>query len=215
VHVFGLVGLLVMDGVALLELLAIIGIGLLIPGPNGLTCFAHSGLFGKRSNITLISGMAVGFLTVELSVGLLVDSLNESRGALVTLHWIGMIFLLLMAIAMFKTNPSKFKASEIESALGFKTGVLMQFVNGKEWAFVIIIMTQFIEPLGSGLVGIATIMLVTLVTCTTAMILWTILGDKLTETFSDDSRGKLIMKICGSLLGLLWVVFLIQGPQFS
>jgi len=91
----------------------------------------------------------------------------------------------------------------------------MQFVNGKEWAFVIIIMTQFIEPLGSGLVGIATIMLVTLVTCTTAMILWTILGDKLTETFSDDDRGRLIMKICGSLLGLLWIVFLIQGPQFS
>ena len=204
-----------MDGVALLELLAIIGIGLLIPGPNGLTCFAHSGLFGKKANITLIAGMAVGFLTVELSVGLLVDSLNESRGALVILHWIGMIFLLLMAIAMFKTNPNKFKASEVEKALGFKAGVLMQFVNGKEWAFVVIIMTQFIEPLGSGLIGIGTIMLVTLVTCTTAMILWTILGDKLTETFSDDARGKLIMKICGSLLGLLWVVFLIQGPQFS
>ena len=204
-----------MDGVALLELLTIIGIGLLIPGPNGLTCFAHSGLFGKRSNITLIAGMAVGFLTVELSVGLLVDSLNESQRALVILHWIGMIFLLFMAIAMFKTNASKLKASEIDSALGFKAGVLMQFVNGKEWAFVIIIMTQFIEPLGGGLVGIATIMLVTLVTCTTAMILWTILGDKLTETFSDGNRGKLIMKICGSLLVLLWIVFLIQGPQFS
>ena len=204
-----------MDGVALVELLTIIGIGLLIPGPNGLTCFAHSGLFGKRANITLISGMVVGFLTVELSVGLLVDSLNESRGALMILHWIGMIFLLLMAITMFRTNPSKFKASEIESALGFKAGVLMQFVNGKEWAFVIIIMTQFIEPLGGGLVGISTIMLVTLVTCTTAMILWTMLGDKLTETFSDDSQGKLIMKICGSLLGLLWIVFLIQGPQFA
>ena len=204
-----------MDGVALVELLAIIGIGLLIPGPNGLTCFAHSGLFGKRSNIALIAGMAVGFMTVELSVGLLVDSLNESQGALVILHWIGMIFLVLMAIAMFKTDPSKFKASEIEAALGFKTGVMMQFVNGKEWAFVIIIMTRFIEHLGGGLVGIGTIMLVTLVTCTTAMILWTMLGNKLTETFSDDARGRLIMKICGSLLGLLWIVFLIQGPQFT
>ena len=204
-----------MDGVALVELLAIIGIGLLIPGPNGLTCFAHSGLFGKKSNITLIAGMAVGFMTIELSVGLLVDSLNESQGALVILHWIGMIFLVLMAIAMFKIDPSKFKASEIEAALGFKTGVMMQFVNGKEWAFVIIIMTQFIEPLGGGLVGIGTIILVTLVTCTTAMILWTMLGNKLTETFSDDARGRLIMKICGSLLGLLWIVFLIQGPQFT
>ena len=35
---------------SLLELLIIIGIGLAIPGPNALTSFAHSGLFGKKSN---------------------------------------------------------------------------------------------------------------------------------------------------------------------
>ena len=204
-----------MDGVALVELLTIVGIALIIPGPNGLTCFAHSGLFGKKANVSLIFGMAIGFLCVELSVGLLVDSLSENTSALIVMHWVGMLFLLLMAIAMFRTNPNNFASESIESALGVKAGILMQFVNGKEWAFVIILMTQFIEPLGGGLTGISTIMAITLVLCVSAMTVWTLLGNRLNSVFTDERKGVLVMRVCGSLLGLLWLAFLIQGPQFS
>lgn len=204
-----------MDGVALVELLTIVGIALIIPGPNGLTCFAHSGLFGKKANVSLIFGMAIGFLCVELSVGLLVDSLSENTSALIVMHWVGMLFLLLMAIAMFRTNPNNFASENIESALGVKAGILMQFVNGKEWAFVIILMTQFIEPLGGGLTGISTIMAITLVLCVSAMTVWTLLGNRLNSVFTDERKGVLVMRVCGSLLGLLWLAFLIQGPQFS
>lgn len=204
-----------MDGVALVELLTIVGIALIIPGPNGLTCFAHSGFFGKKANVPLIFGMAIGFLCVELSVGLLVDSLSENTSTLIVMHWVGMLFLLLMAIAMFRTNPHNFTSENIESALGVKAGILMQFVNGKEWAFVIILMTQFIEPLGGGLTGISTIMAITLVLCVSAMTAWTLLGNRLNSVFTDERRGMLVMRVCGSLLGLLWLAFLIQGPQFS
>ena len=34
---------------ALFELLFLLGLGLITPGPNALTCFAHSGIFGKKS----------------------------------------------------------------------------------------------------------------------------------------------------------------------
>ena len=68
---------------ALLQLLAIIGIALLTPGPNPLTCFAHSGMFGKKSNTPLIIGMATGIIAIELTVGLVIDSLNENTTALV------------------------------------------------------------------------------------------------------------------------------------
>ena len=91
----------------------------------------------------------------------------------------------------------------------------MQFVNGKEWAFVIILMTQFIEPLGGGLTGISTIMAITLVLCVSAMTVWTLLGNRLNSVFTDERKGVLVMRVCGSLLGLLWLAFLIQGPQFS
>ena len=49
---------------ALLQLLLLLALGLVTPGPNALTCFAHSGMFGKKSNIPLITGMVVGFVTM-------------------------------------------------------------------------------------------------------------------------------------------------------
>ena len=61
---------------ALVQLLGIIGIALLTPGPNPLTCFAHSGMFGKKSNTPLIIGMATGVIAIELTVGLVIDSLS-------------------------------------------------------------------------------------------------------------------------------------------
>ena len=202
-----------MDWVALGELLTLLAIGLLTPGPNALTCFGHSGLFGPRANIKLIAGMVIGFVTIELSVGLLVDAVSDSTAAMNVLHWIGMTFLGAMVVAMFRFDPASVKVeNNIEGMLGLKVGIGMQFVNGKEWAFVIIMMTKFIEPLGGGITGISTIIFVTLTTCVSAMVLWTLAGARLNHLFTQGPTGKRIFQFCGLLLGLLWVVFLIQGP---
>ena len=202
-----------MDWVALGELLTLLAIGLLTPGPNALTCFGHSGLFGPRANIKLIAGMAIGFVTIELSVGLLVDAVSDSTAAMNALHWIGMAFLGAMVVAMFRFDPASVKVeNNIEGMLGLKVGIGMQFVNGKEWAFVIIMMTKFIEPLGGGMTGISTIIFVTLTTCVSAMVLWTLAGARLNHLFTQGTTGKRIFQFCGFLLGLLWVVFLLQGP---
>lgn len=197
---------------ALLELLLIIAIALATPGPNPLTVFAHSGLFGKKSNIPLITGMAIGLFIMQFSVGLAIDSLSENETALVTLHWVGMLFLLVMAVAIFKLDFSSLNVSESTGKIGLKTGICMQFVNGKEWAFIILIMSQFIEPLGGGVVGILSIIVVTMSICILAMIAWTFFGARLSGLFSDEKYGPRIFKICGSLLSLLWVAFLIRGP---
>ena len=197
---------------ALLQLLLIIAIALLTPGPNALTVFAHSGLFGRKSNISLITGMAIGIFIMEFTVGLAIDSLSENETALVALHWIGMLFLLAMAVALFKFDISSLNVSDSTGKLGLKTGIGMQFVNGKEWAFVILIMSQYIEPLGGGVVGILSIIAVTLSICVAAMIAWTFFGARLSGLFSDEKNGPRIFKVCGILLSLLWVAFLIRGP---
>ena len=202
-----------MDWVAFGELLTLLAIGLITPGPNALTCFAHSGLFGPKANVKLIAGMAVGFVTIEVSVGLLVDALSDSATAMTVLHWIGMTFLGAMVVAMFRFDPASVQSGQnIEGVLGFKVGIGMQFVNGKEWAFVIIMMSQFIEPLGGGLTGILTIVSVTLTMCLGAMVLWTLAGARLNHLFTEGTTGKRIFRICGLLLGLLWLAFLVQGP---
>ena len=197
---------------ALLQLLLLLALGLLTPGPNALTSFAHSGMFGKKANITLITGMAIGFVSIELIIGFLVNSLDGNEIALTALHWIGMVFLGAMVVAMFRIDPSKIEAETSEGKLGIKTGIAMQYVNGKEWAFIIIMMSQYMEPLGGGFVGISVIILVSLATCVSAMIAWTFFGDRLSGLFSDEKHGRRIFQICGVLLSLLWVVFLIRGP---
>lgn len=197
---------------ALLQLLLIIAIALLTPGPNALTVFAHSGLFGRKSNISLITGIAIGIFIMEFTVGMAIDSLSENETALVALHWIGMLFLLAMAVALFKFDITSLNVSDSTGKLGLKTGIAMQFVNGKEWAFVILIMSQYIEPLGGGFVGILSIIAVTLSICIAAMIAWTFFGARLSGLFSDKKNGPRIFKVCGILLSLLWVAFLIRGP---
>ena len=202
-----------MDTVALGELVALLAIGLITPGPNALTCFAHSGMFGPKANVKLIAGMVIGFVTVELTVGLLVDAVSDSATAMTVLHWVGMAFLGAMVVAMFRFDPASVVVSDhIEGVLGLKVGIGMQFVNGKEWAFVIIMMSQFSQPLGGGMTGIATIIFVTLTMCLAAMILWTFVGARLNHLFTGGPAGKRIFQVCGLLLGLLWMAFLVQGP---
>jgi threonine/homoserine/homoserine lactone efflux protein len=202
-----------MDMIALGELLTILAIGLVTPGPNALTCFAHSGMFGPKANVQLITGMVIGFIIIELSVGLLADAVSDSATAMTVLHWIGMTFLAAMVVAMLRFDPASIKVEDnIEGMLGLKVGIGMQFVNGKEWAFVIILMSQFIEPMGGGLSGIFTIIAITLTMCLSAMVLWTVAGARLNHLFTQGSAGRRIFQVCGGLLGLLWVAFFLQGP---
>ncbi len=204
---------LVMDATtAMTQLLLLLGVGLLTPGPNALTSFAHSGLFGKKANIPLITGMAIGFVSIELVIGLLVNSLDGNTSALNALHWIGMAFLGFMVVTMFRLDPTKIETETSKGRLGIKTGIAMQYVNGKEWAFIIIMMSQFMEPLGGGIIGIGVIIMVTLVTCVSAMIAWTFFGDRLSGLFRNEKHGRRIFQVCGVLLSLLWVAFLIRGP---
>ena len=196
---------------ALVELLLLLGVALLTPGPNALTAFAHSGLFGKKSNVPLITGMVIGFISIELIIGILVDSLKENITALEILHWIGMIFLGLMVIAMFRFDPTKIEANTVEGKLGVKVGIAMQYVNGKVWAFVIIMMSQFMEPLGGGMIGIGVIMTITVIICLFDMIAWTFFGAFLSGLFADEKHGPRLFKICGVLLSLLWVAFIFRG----
>lgn len=198
---------------AMLQMLAIIGIALLTPGPNALTCFAHSGMFGKKSNFQLILGISIGIFLIEMLVGLIIESLEENSTALVILHWIGMIFLAGMAIGMLRFDPTTIeRTGAINGKLGLKTGIGMQFANGKEWAFIILLMSNYITPLGGGLTGILAVVATTLSICITAMFIWTYFGDKASNLFSDPVKGPRVFKFCGTLLTLLWVAFLLRGP---
>ena len=211
---------------ALLTVLTVLAIGLVTPGPNNVTCVVHAGVHGARSNVVLIAGMLVGFLTVHIVSGLLVEQVDEGSLLWVALHWFGLLFLGFIALRLLTLKPASIREAMdddgLESLLrlqdgtvprlGFRTGVMMQFVNGKEWALVITIMRQALDGFGGGLSGM---LLIASLTCTggvAAMSMWSVGGGRLTNVLRDDVRGRRVLVVLGVLVTLLLVALGLRGP---
>ena len=129
---------------SLAYLLALLLAGLITPGPNNITCTIHAVVHGKKSNIPLVAGMAIGFMSIHFICGIFVDSFDENGPIGIAMNIIGSIFMFLIAFGILYLGRSQ-KIQDfpnIVPRLGFKTGVLMQYVNGKEWVMVFMIMAH-------------------------------------------------------------------------
>jgi len=214
-----------MEWEALATVLTLLTIGVVTPGPNNITCISHSAIHGARANKNLIFGMAVGFIIVHMIVGLLVENVEEGSIALQILHYFGLLFVFAIALRVFTLNPalinkavgsnSLFSLAErtVTSApiLGFKTGLFMQFINGKEWAFVFAIMWLALEGFGGGWTGILSITAITTSGGLLAMVLWTFVGGRLVNYVSEERRGRIVFRTLGSLLFLLGLAMAARG----
>tara|TARA_B100000965_G_scaffold362697_1_gene344907 strand:- start:836 stop:1483 length:648 start_codon:yes stop_codon:yes gene_type:complete len=214
-----------MEWEALATVLTLLTIGVVTPGPNNITCISHSAIHGAKSNKNLIFGMAIGFIIVHLIVGMLVENVEEGSTALQVLHYFGLLFIFAIALRVFTLNPALInKAVESNSLLsltertvtsvpilGFKTGLFMQFINGKEWAFVFAIMWLALEGFGGGWIGILSITAITTSGGLIAMILWTFVGGRLVDYVSEERRGRIVFRTLGTLLFLLGLAMAARG----
>ena len=187
--------------------------GLITPGPNNITCTVHAVVYGKKSNIPLIAGMALGFISIHVVCGLAVDSFDEDSTIGLAMNIIGSIFMFLIAFGILFLGRSDRIQSFPDAVpkLGFKTGVLMQYVNGKEWAMVFMIMSKFLSDFGGGIVGIATIASITTSGGIAAMFVWSHLGEKIKSKTDEPGFVKNAFTVLGSLLFILAIVISIRG----
>ena len=198
---------------SLLYLLALLCAGLITPGPNNITCTVHAVVYGKKSNIPLIAGMALGFISIHVVCGLAVDSFDEDSSIGVVMNVIGSVFVFLIAFGILFLGRSDRIQSFPDAVpkLGFKTGVLMQYVNGKEWAMVFMIMSKFLSDFGGGIIGIVTIASITTTGGIAAMFVWSHLGEKIKSKTDEPGFVKNAFTILGSLLFILAIVISIRG----
>ena len=205
---------------ALTAVIFLLVLGVITPGPNNITCIVHSSIHGPRSNIILISGMAVGFLIVHVIAGLLVSSIEDGSWIQHVLEVAGLIFFFAIALKVYTLNPSQFQGaiddhklkttfslqSKTIPQLGFSSGMLMQFVNGKEWTMVSAIMALSLEGFGGGLQGIFLISAITIPGGIVAMSLWTYAGAKIMRFIEDEATSKRIFRTLGVSLMMLALV---------
>ncbi|MEK9730615.1 MAG: LysE family transporter [Candidatus Poseidoniales archaeon] len=204
-------------------ILGILTIGVVTPGPNNMTCIVHSSIHGPKANIRLISGMALGFLIVHIVAGFVVLHVDADHPGKIALEVVGILFLMLIALKVFTLQPSSiqqqitaehhsysalFKTTSIPQ-LGFKTGMMMQFINGKEWTLVGAVLLQVLDN-GSGIVDILLVTALTVPGGILAMTMWTILGGRLSSFAMDEKRGKMMFKTIGGLMFVLLAIVLLN-----
>ena len=190
---------------AILGLLTILGVGIFTPGPNNITAISHSAVHGARSNVSLLVGMVVGFILVHLIIGLTVEQIDKDSILFSFLEWFGLLFFVLLGVIILRLPIERLSVDENIQRIDYRHGILLQFVNGKEWVFVSVIMIEFLEGFGGGMSGILLITSITTTGGLLSMILWTMIGHKLMDTLRHERRGKVMIRC------LAGAIFLFAG----
>ena len=190
---------------AILGLLTILSVGIFTPGPNNITAISHSAVHGARSNVSLLVGMVVGFIFVHLIIGLTVEQIDKDSILFSFLEWFGLLFFVLLGVIILRLPIERLSVDENIQRIDYRHGILLQFVNGKEWVFVSVIMIEFLEGFGGGMSGILLITSITTTGGLLSMILWTMIGHKLMDTLRHERRGKVMIRC------LAGAIFLFAG----
>lgn len=190
---------------AILGLLTILSVGIFTPGPNNITAISHSAVHGARSNVSLLVGMVVGFILVHLIIGLTIEQIDKDSILFSFLEWFGLLFFVLLGVIILRLPIERLSVDENIQRIDYRHGILLQFVNGKEWVFVSVIMIEFLEGFGGGMSGILLITSITTTGGLLSMILWTMIGHKLMDTLRHERRGKVMIRC------LAGAIFLFAG----
>lgn len=192
-------------------LLALVTVGIATPGPNNMTCFVHSGVHGWRKSVSLIFGMVLGFVALNSFVLFVVVESSGIESLSTLIHWIGVIFIILLGLAISRVS-AVFEVTKEPPVLGLKTGFLMQWVNGKEWGFVSLYMTQFLDAFGGGFQGGFLIIAIVTSYCIVGISAWTAFGQTLEGAFRSKRFMDLAFPVAGTILVLIGLAAALRGP---
>ena len=198
-------GELAIETEAIFGLLTILAVGIFTPGPNNITAISHSAVHGARSNVSLLIGMVIGFILVHLIIGTTVERIDKDSMLFTFLEWFGLLFFVLLGVVILRIPIDQLSVDRDIQRLDFRHGIMLQFINGKEWVFVSVIMIEFLQGFGGGMKGILLITTITTTAGLLAMILWTMIGHKLMDTLRHERHGKIMIR---SLAG---AIFLFAG----
>ena len=171
------------------------------PGPNNILCAAHGSRFGVRASIPMILGMGIGWSILGVLIGLATGTIEQYE---TFFNWLGLVgagYIAYIGISVMRS--SGVKAEDVDQQLGFKTGFMLQVVNGKAWIHFLVLMTTFGSVFGSGAVAKVLLVLLNLSFGWPAVITWAAFGSYLRSLFTSDTSGRILNQIFGlALIGV-------------
>jgi threonine/homoserine/homoserine lactone efflux protein len=206
-----------MDIIALTAVVAFIVPMCFSPGPNNLLCAAHGSQHGFRNTIPLTLGMVTGWSTLGIGIGLASTVIEENEEVFTFLSWIGAFYIAYLAYKMATTKLADLNSHDYESTsslenteqpLGFRTGLVLQMVNGKAWIHFLVLMTTFGATFGYGFISKVSLVGLNGVFGYCAVLTWTASGVTLSKIFSSPKQAKALnLGLAFTLLVVaIWIV---------
>ena len=93
--------------------------------------------------------------------------------------------------------------------LGPRTGLILQFVNGKAWIHDLVLLGTFGSVFGSGIESKIILVFLSIILCLPAIFSWTAFGTLLRRIFSTPESSIFLNRILGFSLFLVsvWLVY--------
>ena len=167
-----------------------------LPGPNNLLSAAHSSRYGFKDSLPLISGMVVGWLILGAVVGYGALFIEENKGILNGLTYVGVIYIIYLSYHISTSHSVNNENVSVEK-LNIGTGIMLQIVNGKAFIHLLILMTTFGTVFGSTFTSKMIVVALNVGIKLIGWIGWGLFGSALKEKFSDEASGILINRIFG------------------
>tara|TARA_B100001996_G_C18635105_1_gene583389 strand:- start:582 stop:1181 length:600 start_codon:yes stop_codon:yes gene_type:complete len=196
-----------MDGELFIAALVFIIPMCFTPGPNNVLCAAHGSQYGFRNTLPLILGMALGWSTLGLFVGGATVFIEKNQSFFDMLTYVGAIYIAYLGYKVWQTSPMSDTEKE-STRLGTKTGVIIQFVNGKAWIHFLVLMTQFGTLFGTTFIAKALLVLLNLLFGLPAVMSWAAFGTQLRKLFSTPQSATILNRIMGAslLIVSIWII---------
>lgn len=197
-----------MDTTALIALLVFIVPMCFTPGPNNMLCAAHGAQYGFRATIPLTLGMLVGWSILGTTVGLAITTIEANQFIFNALTYVGAGYIAYLGIVIAKTEPKPLNEADETERLGFRTGALLQFVNGKAWIHFLAIMATWGSLFGTGVLSKLTLVVLNAFAGYPAVLVWAGFGVGLRKAFSSPQNAKRLNIGLGVSLVLLafWIL---------
>ena len=197
-----------MDTTALLALIVFIVPMCFTPGPNNMLCAAHGAQHGFRATIPLTIGMVTGWSILGVLVGLAIAAIESNETIFNALTFVGAGYIAYLGYTIGRAEPKPLDEVDETDRLGFRTGMLLQFVNGKAWIHFLVLMATWGTLFGTGLLSKVAIVALNALAGYPAVLVWAGFGVGLRRVFTSPQNAKRLNIALGlSLIGVaIWIV---------
>lgn len=175
----------------LLPLLGFVVVQTVTPGPNNLMVLASGANYGLQRTLPHIFGIAAGFPTMIVAIGLGIGWVFDAWPILHDiLKYAAFAYLLWLAWRIANAGRPKAEGDASARPLTFLEAAAFQWVNPKAWAILFAAMALYTTAAGNKVFEIGIIAVLFGLVCLPNGVVWTLFGRAIAAFMEDDTQRR-------------------------